>query len=91
MAEGFVIGLIGSAAGCVLGLLLTFAFRNGMDFSYAGDVMGDSFGVGNIIYPSLTAGMVLAYFLLGIVLCTLASIYPSIKASKFEPVEALRK
>ncbi len=91
MMEGFVIGLFGSIAGCVIGVLLTLAFSGGMDFSYAGDMMGEAFGVESIIYPSLTAGMVLAYFLLGIVLCTLASIYPSIKASKFEPVEALRK
>ena len=91
LMEGFVIGLFGSTTGSIMGYLLVLALHKGIDFSSFGDLMAQSFAVSPVIYPAISPGTVAGYFIFGIVICTIASLYPSYKASKFEPVEALRK
>lgn len=91
--EGAMIGMLGSFAGCLLGILLNIPFvkyginwgmmmRDVGDFGYR--ITGVSRGVWN---PTLIVGT----FIFGIVISALTSIYPAWVASKMEPTEALRK
>lgn len=91
--EGAMIGMMGSFAGCLLGILLNIPFviyginwgammRDMGDFGYR--ITGVSRGVWNL-------KMIIGAFIFGIVISALTSIYPARVASRMEPTEALRK
>jgi len=91
--EGAMIGMMGSIAGCLLGILINIPFvkyglnwgfmmRDVGDFGYR--ITGASRGVWN---PT----MIIVAFVFGIVISALTSIYPARVASRMEPTEALRK
>ncbi len=91
--EGAMIGLLGSIAGCLLGILLNIPFvKYGLNWGFMmrdiGDigyrVTGVSRGVWNLTLIVIT-------FIFGIVISALTSIYPAWVASKMEPTEALKK
>jgi lipoprotein-releasing system permease protein len=85
MFEGIVVGLIGMVIGSALGLTLTlaqlyFKFYK-MDASvYKIDALPVDLRIGDFIFVPLAA----------LVLCFLASLYPSRRASKLKPVESIR-
>jgi len=91
--EGAMIGVMGSIAGCVLGILLNIPLvmyginwglmmRDVGDFGYR--ITGASRGVWNI-------NMIIGAFIFGVVISALTSIYPARVASRMEPTEALKK
>ena len=84
MTEGILIGLVGSAIGTVLGLagcwfLETYGYPLNTDVYYL-----DTLPVQ--IEPSMV-GLVSVG---AIVICFLATLYPSTKAASLDPVEGLR-
>ncbi|MBN2511018.1 MAG: FtsX-like permease family protein, partial [Spirochaetales bacterium] len=87
--EAFYLGLIGSAAGVLLGIGLTLLLgTTGID--YTSSMEGIEFEVSSIIYPRLDLRSTLGTFLYSLAISSLASILPTRRAAKIEPVEALR-
>ncbi len=84
LAEGFILGLISSLAGAAVGVG-TIAALNATKVSFL-------FGMGQqiVLAPTIGAGTVLAVCLIVIAVAALASLHPAMKASRLEPVEALR-
>lgn len=82
--SGGIFGLLGG------GLMISWVGSSGVDFGVFGDAMA-SYGFGTKVYPSLETE---AYFYtmgLVILMAIIATIYPSIKAIKLVPVEAVRQ
>ena len=87
--EALFIAVIGSLAGAVLGSLLTFPFSQiGLNFGEAMESV--SFEVSPIFYPVLTLTTVIRVFLLSTLVAALASFFPSRRAARINPIEALR-
>jgi len=84
LAEGFFLGIAGSAAGIILSSIIIFIINlSGISFSFGmqkGLVLQASLGLGDAIIITIS---VLAVSLV-------AGFYPAYKASKMEPVDALR-
>ena len=88
LLEGLIIGIIGAIVGLILGVGVTQYFS----------VVGIDFGSGpavveymeTCIYPRLSVFDVVFPFFFAISVALLASLYPAYKASRLEPVEALR-
>jgi putative ABC transport system permease protein len=91
--EGLFLTTVSGVAGMVLGFLFTWGFfRDGIDFSglmdsemtFAGSV------VEPVIVPVFHSSQVLVsvYFIL--VIGTLASLYPAIRAARLDPAEAMK-
>jgi len=88
LLEGLIIGIIGAVCGCIIGVGVCQYFS----------VVGIDFGGGpavveymeTCIYPRLSVFDVVFPFFFAISVALLASLYPAYKASRLEPVEALR-
>ena len=87
--ESFFLALMGSAAGVFVGSVITaLTAVFGIDFGSA--LRGVSIEVSNIIYPALKARTILNIFTFSVAVASAASLLPSRKAAKIEPVRALR-
>ncbi|MBU7011329.1 MAG: ABC transporter permease [Theionarchaea archaeon] len=85
--EGLIIGVMGAAIGCILGLGINYYFSQvGIDFAGA-DVVEF---METHIYPRLSVSDVVYPFVFAVLVTLLAAVYPAYKASQLEPVEALR-
>ena len=84
MMEGFLLGVIGSAAGTALSVLSVI----GLNFWPLSFDFGRQTGL--LLKPSLGAGDVLFTTVVVLIVAAAASLQPAVKASKMEPVEALR-
>jgi putative ABC transport system permease protein len=90
VTESFIIGLIGTAVGIGLGLLIQMPLSNvGLNLSMFAESL-KSFGVGAIIYPETTAENLISLIIMIPLIAVIAAIYPAIKAVKLEPVYAIR-
>ena len=91
MSEAFVIGVLGAVAGVVIGVIVSVALPSITGSSAAGAV-GRFAGARLVstLNTSLTPDNILLALGLGIVVGTLAGIYPAWRGSKMDPVEALR-
>ena len=90
LVETFFLSLIGAPIGMLLGALtINLTSETGIDLSIVGDGL-QSVGLSNIIYPIIEPKF---YFLTGILVflfTLIAAIYPSKKALKLKPTEAIR-
>ena len=88
MLQGLLIGCMGSAAGLVIGVALSYALPQThlIPLPGAKGIRGMSGGISPVLSPSY---MVLATAI-SITVTLLASTYPSWRAAKLSPVEALR-
>ena len=85
MAQGTLIGVVGTAAGLVLGLSLSFV----LDRYKLVHIPGDVYQIAYIpfrIEPLAVAVVASA----ALIICFLATIYPSRQAARLDPAEALR-
>ena len=84
LSEGLLLGLLGTLVGVVISLSAV-AVLNSVTLTF-------SFGRQEnlILVPSLAAGDVVATALLTILVAVLASLQPAWKASRMDPIAALR-
>ncbi len=87
--ESLCIGISGSLAGVLAGIAMTWPLSvNGLDYS---EMMKNlDIGMSSVFYPVLNAKSVLLSFVYSAALTAAVSIIPSRRASRVEPVRALR-
>ncbi|MDC7124835.1 MAG: ABC transporter permease [Spirochaetales bacterium] len=89
LLEGTFISAIGAAVGVAAGILLVaYLSKTGIDFTDA--MSGMEFEMSSILYPKLNAGKTIFVYFYAVAIACLATLIPSRKASKIQPVEALR-
>ena len=84
IAEGFLLGLLGAVIGIILSLGLITLFR------YAGISFDFGRQKGLLLQPEIAAGDVIIAAVMVIIVAVLASLQPAWKASRMEPIDALR-
>jgi putative ABC transport system permease protein len=91
--EGAMIGMMGSIAGCLLGVLLNIPFvKYGINWGFMMRDVGDfGYRITGVSRGVWNPTMIIGAFIFGIVISALTSIYPARVASRMEPTEALRK
>ncbi len=90
VAESILLLAIGLAAGNVLAWATIYSLSDGIDFSFVGDGL-EIMGAASVLKPSLGIGDVLLSTAIVLGLGFLASLSPAIRASRYQPVEALTK
>ncbi|WP_250657161.1 FtsX-like permease family protein [Alkalimarinus coralli] len=89
--EAIVLGLVGMVVGAMLGTAITAYYAHfGIDLSGLSKSMQTIPGMTDIIYPVLILQHIWLPSLLLFVCGVTVSIYPAIKASRLNPVEAIR-
>jgi putative ABC transport system permease protein len=89
LAEGAMMGVVGSAIGAVLGLIVCLIMsRFGLDFSSAFE--GLSFPVDPVYYAKFDMLQGLQMFVIGVVVSVLVSISPSRRAATMNAVDAIK-
>jgi ABC-type lipoprotein release transport system permease subunit len=89
LLEALILGIIGTFAGLLCGLLLDIPLiHTGINLSrFAAGL--ESFGVGAIIYPVLSIGNILNAVIFMPFVAVAGAIYPAYKAVKLEPIYAI--
>jgi lipoprotein-releasing system permease protein len=82
LLESAVLGLMGALFGCILGLAVSLQLRGLEIPSTFGEKMNLPIAINPIDF--------LAFTLLAVILCTVAGAYPAYKASRLDPVAALK-
>lgn len=85
--ESAMIGVLGTLCGLAFGVLLALMHSRGVDLKMHGAAIP---GVTNIIYPQLSALVLAVPGILLPILALLAALYPALRASRLEPVKAIR-
>lgn len=89
LLEAIVVAVLGSLVGIAASAaLLANWMRNGLDLSDFAAGLG-AFGVPTVVYPVIDLTHVGLGFLVILVMIVVSVLYPAIKASRFEAVEAL--
>ncbi len=87
--EAFILGIIGTLTGLVCGLLLDIPLaHSGINLSIF-SVGLESFGIGAVIYPVLSAGSLINSVLFMPLVAVVGALYPAYKAIKLEPIYAI--
>ncbi len=91
--EGALIGLLGSFLGVLFGGFLNYyiAQRGIAAEAFTGLVEGIDFMVEPVFYTVYDLENLLISFLLGVIITSLACLYPALSASRLNPVKALQK
>ena len=92
LLESFFLGVLGSGMGLILGtfiVLLTAKYGIPLPASFY-DGMDLNMILPDRMYAVISVKTYIAYFVLGVVVSSLAGIYSSLKSSKIEPLEVLR-
>ncbi|MDA3939286.1 MAG: ABC transporter permease [Spirochaetia bacterium] len=87
--EGMFISIIGTFIGVTLGIGFTLILgKTGIDFTES--MQGIDFEISGMMYPKLSISKTIFVFFYSVIVASLATLIPSRKAAKIEPVEALR-
>jgi len=87
--EGTFISMIGTAIGVAAGIAITlYLSKVGLDFSDA--MSGMDFEISGMIYPQLSIAKTIFVYFYSVIIASAATLIPSRKAAKIQPVEALR-
>jgi putative ABC transport system permease protein len=90
LTEAMFLGVIGTAAGFVIGYLMYIPLStSGLNLTTFSEGLR-SFGVGAIVYPVFTAGVILNALLVIPLMAVVGAVYPAIRAMRLEPVRAIR-
>lgn len=91
ISESFLLGVIGSIAGLIPGIILVYYFQvHPIDYSSMSDAFETYKGVKTIIGAYFTLKGAIMVFITGLLVSVFASIYPAFVAIKKKPVEILR-
>lgn len=91
LLEGALIGLVGGALGVALGGgLVAYWSRHPIDLTKVMEAQGASYAISPLIYTRVEPPLLVAALLLGVVVATLASLYPARVASRMVPADAVR-
>jgi putative ABC transport system permease protein len=96
LVEAFYLGAIGSVIGGIFGGTLSAVIEKvGFDVSKWGGGFIDKIDVpvpfiGKVLYPDFSASILIGSLLFGIAAALLAVLYPAVKSSRMQPVEAFR-
>ena len=89
VTEAFIIGIVGTIAGLIIGLLLEIPLAHtGIDLSIFSTGL-EAFGIGTVIYPVLSIGNIIMSLLFMPFVAVLGALYPAYKAIKLEPIYAI--
>lgn len=87
--EAVFLSIVGAFAGLIVGVGITLPLSAyGLDFGAA--MQGIDIEISDIIYPRLNLFSTIFVFFYAVVVSSLASLIPSTRAAKIQPVEALR-
>lgn len=87
--EGMILGFLGSVVGAVIGLgIVTFLHYHGIDFTKM--MGGIEFPMSNIIYLKINILNFIIAILLGTLVSTVVSFFPSRRAEKMKIVDSLK-
>jgi ABC-type lipoprotein release transport system permease subunit len=90
LLEGAMLGLVGVAAGVVLGLAFNFVFGQvGMDYSKYTDLAEYTALITGRVYPTLGVERLAQRVVTALVITVLASFYPAREAARNEPAHTL--
>jgi ABC-type lipoprotein release transport system permease subunit len=88
--EAAILGAIGTVVGLALGSAAVLALGStGIDFSMFAEGL-TSYGVGAVIYPRLTATTLVNVAVIIPLTAVLGALYPAIRATRLQPVAAIR-
>jgi ABC-type lipoprotein release transport system permease subunit len=90
IVESLLLLVIGLAIGTFLAWAAVQPIKDGIDISIVGDGM-DMWGMSSVLYPKLILSDVVLANVTILVLGFLASLSPAWRASRYEPIEAIRK
>ena len=89
MLEGTFISAVGAGIGVIIGAAATlYLGRIGIDFTDA--MQGMDMEISSILYPVLSVPRTIFVYFYSVAIATLATLIPSRKASRIQPVEALK-
>jgi len=89
--EGAFMGIAGSLVGAVLGHLITaYLGKVGFDYGEALSAMDAEVLFDTMFYPVASVGNAVFAFLLGVIVVTLACLFPARRAARLQPTEAMR-
>jgi putative ABC transport system permease protein len=87
--EGVFISAIGAAVGVLIGAGITvYLGKFGLNFTDA--LSGIDMEISSVLYPRFNIWTTLIVYVYSVVISAAATLIPSRKASRIEPVEALR-
>lgn len=90
MAEALLLSVMGTAIGMVVGIGgLLLLGEVGIDLSLFADGL-NAFGMGAVIYPRLTFGSIVGVVVIIPLTALIGSLYPALKATRLQPVTAIR-
>ena len=89
VTEAFIIGIVGTIAGLIIGLLLEIPLTHtGIDLSFFSTGL-EAFGIGTVIYPIISVGNIILSSLFMPFVAIIGALYPAYKAIKLEPIYAI--
>jgi putative ABC transport system permease protein len=89
LAEGTMLGVLGAAAGVILGTALNvWLGARGMDFSKGLSAL--SMPLDTVVRPVVNAGRALAIFVLGVAAAALMALLPARSAARMDPIDTIR-
>ena len=90
ISEALLLLAIGLVAGNILAWITIYLLGDGIDFSFVGEGL-EIMGSASVLKPSLQTGDVILSTAIVLGLGFLASLSPAIRASRYQPVEAIAK
>lgn len=89
--EALAIGALGGLMGVALGApVAMYMEHRGVNFGEAASKLPATIPVNEIVHPDLTWQIVVGGFLLGLAMAVVGGFLPAIRASRIQPVEAMR-